>query len=198
MELRARMRRLRRRLTPSERRAAARAAARRLARTALFRRARHLAAYLPVGGEADPRPLIELAWRRGKRVYLPVVDAVHGRRLGFAPYAPATALRPNRWGIPEPARALALRPPQRLDLVIVPLVAFDTCGNRLGMGAGYYDRSFAFLRRRRWRRPRLVGLAYAFQEVPRLEARPWDVPLDAVLTERGLRVFAATGGRNGP
>ena len=192
------MRRLRRRLSASERRAAARAAARRLARTALFRRARHLAAYLPVGGEADPRPLIELAWRRGKRVYLPVVDAPHGRRLGFALYTHATALRPNRWGIPEPARPAALRAPQRLDLVIVPLVAFDRRGNRLGMGAGYYDRSFAFLRRRRWRRPRLVGLAYAFQEVPCLAARPWDVPLDAVLTERGLRVFPASGGRDEP
>jgi len=189
------MRRRRRRLTPAERRAAAHAMARALAGTPLLRHARRLALYHPVDGEADTGPIAALARRLGKRLYLPVVDAVRRGRLGFAPYRERAPSRANRWGIPEPAARAGLRSPRALDLVIVPLVAFDRAGNRLGMGAGYYDRSFAFLRRRRWRRPRLVGLAYAFQEVPRLEARPWDVPLDAVLTERGLRLFPAAGGR---
>ncbi len=187
--LRAEMRHRRRRLPAARRAAHARRAATLFAASPLFRRARHIAVYLPVAGEADPLPLAELAWRRGKRVYAPVVDAVHRGRLGFAPIPPDGALRPNRWGIPEPAGRPALRPPRRLDLVIVPLVAFDRRGHRLGMGAGYYDRTFAFRHRRRWRRPWLVGLAYGFQEVPRLQAHPWDVPLDAVLTEQGLRFF---------
>jgi len=72
--------------------------------------------------------------------------------------------------------------------VLVPLVAFDDAGNRLGMGAGYYDRSFAF-RRAAPSPPLLVGVGYEFQRVPALAAQPWDVPLDAVLTERGLQRF---------
>jgi 5-formyltetrahydrofolate cyclo-ligase len=74
--------------------------------------------------------------------------------------------------------------------VLAPLVAFDRSGNRLGMGGGYYDRSFAYLRHRvHWRRPRLIGYAYGFQEVQALERAHWDVPLSGVVTELGLRLF---------
>ena len=76
-----------------------------------------------------------------------------------------------------------------LDLVLVPLVGFDGAGNRLGMGGGFYDRSFAFLGQRRWRRPRLVGVAFDLQRVDRLPRRAWDVPLDAVASERGCYRF---------
>ncbi len=73
-----------------------------------------------------------------------------------------------------------------LDLVFVPLVGFDATGMRLGMGAGYYDRAFAFLRQRRhWRHPRLIGLAYSFQQVPHIEGAPHDVRLNCVITEKG-------------
>jgi 5-formyltetrahydrofolate cyclo-ligase len=74
-----------------------------------------------------------------------------------------------------------------LDVILMPLVAFDGQGNRLGMGAGYYDRTLAFLRHRRhWRKPRIIGLAYEFQRMPALPAEPWDVPLDGIITEAGF------------
>ena len=74
--------------------------------------------------------------------------------------------------------------------MLVPLVGFDGAGNRLGMGAGYYDRTFAFRHaRRHWRGPRLIGVAYDCQEVDAIDDRAWDVPLDGVVTESGVRMF---------
>jgi len=78
-----------------------------------------------------------------------------------------------------------------LDLILTPLLAFDQQGNRMGMGAGYYDRSFAFRRyRQQWQQPRLVGTAWSFQEQQQLNAQPWDVPLDALVCEHGWRSFS--------
>ncbi len=138
--------------------------------------------------------MIARIWAAGKRTYLPVL---HGRRLWFLPYDSETPLARNRFGILEPdvspKRRRAL---EALDMVLVPLVAFDEQGNRLGMGGGYYDRTFAYLLgRRRWTRPLLVGVAYEFQCSAALPTRPWDVPLQAVATERGLRFFARRQGR---
>ena len=77
--------------------------------------------------------------------------------------------------------------PFALDLVLVPLVAFDARGVRLGMGGGYYDRSFAYLNfRSRWRRPRLIGVGFDFQRAESISPQPWDVCLDGVITERGF------------
>lgn len=108
--------------------------------------------------------------------------------MEFRRYARDTRLRPNRYGIGEPERGAASRiAAQHLDLVLVPLVAVDTHGTRLGTGAGFYDRCLQHLRvGRRWRRPKLIGLAYEFQRVDQLAARAWDVPLDALITEKGL------------
>lgn len=153
-----------------------------------YRRCRHLAAYLAADGEIDPQPLLEHAWRQGKQVYLPVLLPYRGNRLLFAPYGPHSRLRPNRFGIPEPVveRRHLVRP-QALDLVLTPLVGFDEQGNRLGMGGGYYDRSFSFLHHRRhWQKPRLLGLAFECQRVSALPHHPWDVPLYGIATEQGL------------
>ena len=97
-------------------------------------------------------------------------------------------MRRNRYGLLEPDRDCPrLDRPRRLEAVFVPLVAVDPSGTRLGMGAGFYDRYFAFRQSGSgWRRPRLIGLAYDFQRVDRIERAPWDVPLDAVLTEAGV------------
>ncbi len=95
----------------------------------------------------------------------------------------------NRYGIAEPATADA-RAASGFDLIFVPLVAFDDRGARLGMGGGYYDRVLAFRQRRHaWRRPRVVGLAYSFQELDHIDLRAHDVRLDAVVTERGVKFF---------
>ncbi|HKJ08574.1 MAG TPA: 5-formyltetrahydrofolate cyclo-ligase [Gammaproteobacteria bacterium] len=187
-DLRRRMRRQRRALTPSQRIEAAWRMADHLAASALFRNSRRIAAYLPADGEMDPEPLMERAWELGKTVYLPVLVPFGHNRLWFAPYRPGDRLMSNCYGIDEPRIVHRGRiSATALDLVLAPLVAFDARGNRLGMGGGYYDRSFGFLRRRRhWQKPRLVGLAYDFQQVEALPAQPWDVPLTAVATDVGL------------
>jgi len=98
-------------------------------------------------------------------------------------------LEPNFYGIPEP-RPIELIDPRTLDLVLTPLVAFDRSGNRIGVGAGYYDRCFAFLwRRRHWFKPKLIGTAYALQCIDPIDPNPWDVPLWGAVTEDGFEGF---------
>lgn len=190
-QLRRELRARRLALTRAERDRLARAIARQLARSHLFLASRRIAAYLPVRGEASPLPLIARALALGKQVYLPVLSPLHDGRLWFCAYHGHRPLARNRFGIPEPRpRDGGLLPATGLDLVLAPLVGFDARGNRLGMGGGFYDRTFAFRNaRRHWHRPRLIGYAYAFQQVAHLAACHWDVPLDGVVTEQGLRLF---------
>jgi 5-formyltetrahydrofolate cyclo-ligase len=191
VSLRREMRAKRRALNDAEVKDASARAANALCHHRLFRRVRYVACYLPNDGELSPLPIMETAWRMGKQVYLPVLSETHHNHLLFAPYEAGDPLEPNIFGILEPVKALHEHIPlMRLDMVLTPLVAFDGRGNRLGMGGGFYDRTFAFLRRRRrWIKPRLVGMAHGFQEVEGLSSQPWDVPLQGILTEQGLRLF---------
>lgn len=110
-------------------------------------------------------------------------------RLRFAAWKPGAPVVANRFGIPEPdVPADALRFGEELDLVVMPLVGFDLGGERLGMGAGWYDRTFAF-RRDLPAPPWLVGAAFSLQRVAGLAAQPWDIPMDAVCTEQDSHLF---------
>lgn len=156
-----------------------------------FQQARSLAAYLANDGEIDPTPLIRLAWRLGKRVYLPVLHPLRPGFLHFIQYDRQTPLTKNRFGIPEPRlRGYGTRRgrqcrTQALGLVLLPLVGFDEQGQRLGMGGGFYDRSFA-PRPAGFRQPRLMGLAHECQKVDALPVAGWDVPLSGVMTPESL------------
>ena len=181
-QLRREMRRRRRQLSPGERRRAAQRLARRLRASTLLYRARRVALYLPADGEIDPWPAL-LRGSGDRQCYLPVLDPLRPGFLRFAPWCPGQPMGANRFGIPEPRfRYSELAAPWSLDLILMPLVAWDRRGNRLGMGGGFYDRTLAGLEHRPVR-PRLAGVAYRFQEVAELESRWWDVPLDAVLTD---------------
>ncbi|OWJ95541.1 5-formyltetrahydrofolate cyclo-ligase [Pseudomonas sp. A46] len=184
--LRRLLRQARRALTPQQQKQAARNLYRQLAQHPLYRRARHVALYLPANGEIDPRPLLREAQRRGKRTYLPVLNAWPREKMVFQRLLPGERLRKNRFRILEPrANAAQQRKTWALDLVMLPLVGFDECGGRLGMGGGFYDRSLAYLARRKtWRSPSLIGLAHECQKVDRLELAAWDVPLQATVTDR--------------
>lgn len=186
--LRKQMRAMRRALPAAERHRCARQLAGRVASLRAFRQAHHIAAYLAVDAEMDPAPLLERAWALGKQVYLPVLAGAPAAHLLFAPYHPHSAMKANRFGIPEPVvPATNLLAPQRLDLVLTPLVAFDASGTRLGMGGGFYDRSFAFRGNpAHLPRPLLLGLAYELQKVAELSRQPWDIPLDGIVTEQAL------------
>lgn len=185
--LRKQMRSQRRALSTREHRLASDMALDKILRHPVFLRARHIALFLPNDGEIDISELIPTAWAMNKHCYLPVL-ASPGQRLVFAPMEKNSRLELNRYGIPEPqANRRKILQPQQLDLVLTPLVAFDAQGNRIGMGGGYYDRSFAFLRRRQhWRRPRMLGVAHDFQRVNKLPQQPWDVRLHGVFTDQGF------------
>ncbi|MGB5474574.1 MAG: 5-formyltetrahydrofolate cyclo-ligase [Gammaproteobacteria bacterium] len=184
--LRQTLRARRRSIPPAEASHCARQLARIIRRERLILNSRRIAAYLAADGELDPYPLIEHLWSLGKQVYLPVLVPFTRNRLWFARFEPDTRLATNRFGIPEPVQAELIRP-AALDLVLTPLVAFDGAGHRIGMGGGFYDRSFTFLLGRRyWRKPVLLGVAYAFQQQPAITPERWDVPLDAIATEAGM------------
>ncbi|MBF2761693.1 MAG: 5-formyltetrahydrofolate cyclo-ligase [Ectothiorhodospiraceae bacterium AqS1] len=184
--LRRDLRRRRRGLAEALRLRASKALARRIAKSPWFVRSRRIAAYLPSDGEIDLRPLIDIARKRGKRVYLPLM---HRRSLRFLPFDAHTRLLPNRFAILEPRLPISRAVhPLFLDLALLPAVAFDAQGNRLGRGGGYYDRRFAARRRHRFLRgPKLVGTGYAFQQVASLNCAPWDIPLDAIASEAFFR-----------
>jgi 5-formyltetrahydrofolate cyclo-ligase len=185
-QLRRQLRAARRALTPAQQRQAAQGLYRQLAQHPLFRRARHIALYLPNDGEIDPRPLLREAQRRGKRTYLPVLSDWPRTKMVFQQVRRGEKLRPNRFGIPEPRIQRARqRNIWALDLILLPLVGFDDEGGRLGMGGGFYDRSLAYrTRRTAWHAPVLVGLAHECQKVERLAQASWDVPLQGTVTDR--------------
>ena len=189
--LRRALRAQRNTLSAAQQLRAAQQLATRLATQPLFRVSRRIAVYLPNDGEIDPVPLMTRIWRMNKICYLPILSRLTHDRLWFAPFKPDTPLTQNRFGIFEPLTPARNRiSAQELDLILMPLVAFDTQGNRLGMGGGFYDKSLAFLRTRRvWRKPHLIGLAHDFQRVDKLTASAWDVPLQAVATDGGIYQF---------
>ena len=191
-QLRRQMRRQRRLLSADARAEAHRQIARLLDSSLLLRPGRRVAMYVAYGHEADLRPVMEVARRRGCLLYLPVITHFRHSRMRFVRYRMDSVMRVNRYGIAEPdPRHADVAPVRRLDLVLLPVVAFDERGWRLGSGAGFYDRSLHHLREgRRWRRPRLIGVAYECQRVARLQPDHWDVPLDGIVTERGLQWFA--------
>jgi len=90
----------------------------------------------------------------------------------------------NKYGIQEPSAIDKPWPANRFDVLLIPLVAFDRSGTRIGMGAGYYDRALEALSHQISSKPYIVGLAHYFQEINSLDRKPWDVPLDAILTDR--------------
>lgn len=184
-ELRGRLLETRAALHPHQRRRADRQICSHLLRLLAERDMVDLAGFVAFRGEPDLMPAFEALAEAGRRIWLPVVD---GQKMHFHRWQPGAALEPNRFGIPEPRNAPECAP-ERLELVLTPLVAYALDGTRLGMGAGFYDRSFAFTRQRPASGPWMVGVAYALQQVDSLPSQPWDVPLDAVLTERGLWVI---------
>jgi 5-formyltetrahydrofolate cyclo-ligase len=156
--------------------------------TPAMRHSQHIALYSPADGEPDLRPLLHILPVQ-KKLFLPIL--AHGSRLTFAPWHAQSLMRPNRLNIPEPRHSTRQRRRAgQLDLILMPLVGFDDHGNRLGMGGGFYDRSLAFRHaRHHWRKPLLIGVAFELQRCPPLPIAAWDVPLDGIVTEHGLRLF---------
>jgi 5-formyltetrahydrofolate cyclo-ligase len=186
--IRKTIRNKRRALPEEQRTLAAEQFADHFSKSKLFINSRHIAFYMANDGELDPAPLLYIAWSMGKSCYLPVLTANHDKSLLFAPYEPGDPLAYNRFGIPEPDIAARHRLKARnLDLIVMPLVAFDDKGNRIGMGGGYYDRTLGYLKDRHiWMKPKLVGVGYSIQQVEAIDQQSWDVPLSCIATEDKL------------
>lgn len=168
-------------MTAADQKQAARGLYLQLAQHPWFRRAGHVALYLANDGEISPHLVMQEAQRRKKHVYLPILTGRPGTPMVFQRVDATTRWRKNRFGIIEPvAEHRQQRALWTLDLVCLPLVGFDAGGGRLGMGGGFYDRSLAACT---LPLPRLLGLAHACQQVGQLPLAPWDIPLDAVVTD---------------
>ena len=150
-----------------------------------FRVAQRIAFYQVADGEIDPRMLLDLALSEGKSCFLPVIQQDNPEFVSFAPYDANTELVPNKWGIAEPPTSEGISP-TNFDVVFVPLVGFSEDCFRLGMGKGFYDRTFSFKIFNRRSSPMLVGLAHESQLVDSFPVESWDVRLDAVATERKI------------
>ena len=190
--LRARLNAQRRAVAAHDRARAALLVARHADRALHLQAHWRIAVYAALPRELDAAPLIALAASRGCRIYLPRIDRRRTSRGMRFVQMRGGGWRSNRLGIAEPAGNDTLGA-RWLDLVFLPLVGFDRSGVRLGAGGGFYDRAFAFRNlRSRWHAPRLVGLAYAFQEIDSIGAAAHDVLMDAVVTETGM-IRCSTG-----
>ncbi|MGR3913769.1 MAG: 5-formyltetrahydrofolate cyclo-ligase [Gammaproteobacteria bacterium] len=192
-ELRTMLRARRNAIAPAAQQRAASGLAARLQTLPVFARSSRIALYFANDGEIDPARVCDFCAAHGKHCYAPVIAqegaaAEEKKRLRFARVTENTRMSPNRFGIAEPEA-----PPgdfldaHELDLALLPLVGFDRRGNRIGMGGGFYDATFAFKRAAPAAPPQLVGLAHEIQRLPRIAADNWDIPISAVVTE--LRVY---------
>lgn len=179
-QLRARLRAQRLALKPAERMAAAEAVSRQFS-DQLGDCEGYIAGYWAMNGEL---PLHVLQMRLSARQVWCLPMLRDDGSLGFGPWRPGDALVSNRYGIPEPdLQPASMLAATDMAVVLLPLLAYTRVGQRLGMGGGFYDRSFAF-RNGQSAPPLLVGVGYSSQEVEGFVAEAWDVPLDAVATER--------------
>lgn len=162
-----------------------------LRKEAMIKEARYIGLYLPNDGEIDPGDFMHWAFTQAKHCFLPVLDSGGKRTLKFAEITPTSEFTPNRFGIPEPVvDPRALVEVDKLDVILMPLVAIDMGGNRIGMGGGFYDRTLAFIRQQPYdQRPKLVGLAHEFQLVETITPASWDIPLDGVVTDKRTLYF---------
>ena len=147
---------------------------------------RSIAAYWPFNGEPDITPLFEPWMAAGCELALPVVSGDDDHTMRFHAWRLNMELTANRYGIFEPLGAPVVEL-AHCDLLLMPLVAYDAAGNRLGMGKGYYDRHLERLLEEP--SPLRVGIAYSLQQLGALDANPWDVPLHGLVNERGCFTF---------
>lgn len=183
-DIRQHVRHLRRNLTSEQQEQAADQLAEHAINIAAIADAQHIALFLSVDGEINTRPLIAKLWQQKKHVYLPVLHPFSPGNLLFIRYAPETSLTPNKLRIPEPPLDITqMVTLDQLEVMLVPLVAFDQHGQRLGMGGGFYDRTL-----QNWQQHGFMpmGIAHDCQRVDELPVAAWDVPLPAILTPAKL------------
>lgn len=196
-KLRKALRQARKALTPIEQQSASIQLFQHLQQLPIIQSAQHFALYLSNDGEINPSLLIDWLWKQNKQCYLPVLNSKNDNTLLFFEYMPDTKMIKNKFGIQEPdASVNTVISAQQLDVVLMPLTAFTESGERLGMGGGYYDRTFSFTQKTESstkhsiaNKPVLIGLAHDIQKVSHIPTEQWDIPVSAVVTDQ--RVYGA-------
>jgi len=153
----------------------------------VIKKAKHIALYLANNGELDLHPFILWCWQQKKHIYLPVVHPFSKGNLLFLRYEKCSTMVVNQYNIEEPKLDVRhIKPMRQLDLIMTPLVAFDSTGARVGMGGGYYDRTLA-----KWyqqyshnkaSKPAVMGVAHDCQQIEKVPNEAWDIPLPKIVT----------------
>lgn len=170
-------------------RASGLAACRHLVAWSGFAGASQVVAFASLADEVDTRAIIDAAFAAGKRVLLPRIS---GATLEFVETRPAETLVPGRFGVSEPRSEVGARRVADGSIVLVPGLAFDRCGGRLGRGAGYYDRALAEIAGCE-SSTRFIGVAFPRQVVERVPMSAHDVRMHGILTEAGLTWVESAG-----
>ncbi|OGO91519.1 MAG: 5-formyltetrahydrofolate cyclo-ligase [Coxiella sp. RIFCSPHIGHO2_12_FULL_42_15] len=177
--LRHQLRQQRKHLSPTQQKKNSHLICQRILQQPVFHAAQSFAIYSATEGEPD---IFSLQQVKNKWLFLPVISAE--KELAFFPFMSGEALHKNRYGILEPAKKEKIVAAQQIDVIILPLVAFDENGHRLGRGAGYYDRTLAFMQQHpRPEKPFLIGVGYEFQKMTSIISNTWDVALNMIITE---------------
>jgi 5-formyltetrahydrofolate cyclo-ligase len=183
--LRAKIRAQRRALSPKQQKTANTRLHKNIERSLILLSAKHIALYLGADGEICLKTFIGQYLKRKKKLYLPVLHPFKKNHMVFCPVNSSTKLKKNHFGILEPNfKNSTCMPANFLSLVLLPLVAFDTKGNRMGMGGGYYDRAFEFKQNTLRNSPRLIGLAHELQKQAQIPTESWDIPLSSIFTDK--------------
>lgn len=180
--LRTAFRQARKQLTEQQQYGAAQALSERALSLPFWPQVKRIAAYLANDGEVSLSPLIAHCQSSGIAVTLPVLHPFTQKHLLFLDYQSDTPMTQNQFGIEEPVLSTqGIRLLSEHDVLLMPLVGFDSKGNRLGMGGGFYDRTLAFLESY-YKPPRLIGIAHDCQQAESLPVESWDIPLNGILT----------------
>ncbi|HFF1653830.1 TPA: 5-formyltetrahydrofolate cyclo-ligase [Providencia rettgeri] len=183
-QIRQTIRQARRQLTPEQQKIAAEQAKLNALQHPKIAQAKNIALFLSFDGEINTQPLIDALWQQNKQIYLPVLHPCSAHHLLFLHYHPDSQLVKNRFNIAEPPLDVRdVLPPEQLDVMLIPLVAFDSQGQRLGMGGGFYDRTLA-----NWQKSGFypIGLAHDCQHVEQLPVAHWDIPLPEIITPKKI------------
>lgn len=194
-QIRSAMRQKRRAISAEQQLLAAKALAERILDDPDYQHAGKLAFYRAFDGEISPDIVLQSALSQGKRCFLPFMDQAD-ESMRFVEFQTGAPLKQNIYGIQEPQpRTNNVLTTELLDLIFLPLVAFDITGTRLGMGKGYYDKHLAYLPDNKGKNtatsPKLVGLAHECQRVENLERAAWDIPMDKIITDQNT--YRVTG-----
>ncbi|KJY94789.1 5-formyltetrahydrofolate cyclo-ligase [Pseudoalteromonas ruthenica] len=187
IDIRKKMREMRKSLSTSEQKRAADDLIINFLQVAKVTEGTQVGGYLANDGEPSLSPIFEDLWAKKAVPNLPIIHPFSRTHLLFQRYEENSPMSTNRYGILEPKLNCShVCPVAQLDYILTPLVAFDSQGNRLGMGGGYYDRTLAQIPADRSQRPLLIGIAHQCQEVAQLPVASWDVPLDYIVTPKTI------------